>query len=370
MKRILSILLALAVILSLTACKSENETEGGGATPAITEKTAYEKAVELLGSLEASPISQNPDCHIFKIADSGVQVRYIEIDAVSDGEPVNIMQLTDSHFNALNERDKAENNAAVMSSYENREYCRDEASVQNTLNALQYHTYFDAVAVTGDNIDYLTWGSLELLKKHFWDPIDNIIMTLGNHEATRQMTGTVPDSTTLQSRYDILQSYWEHDINYYSTVIKDRVMLIQMNNSSNKYVGDQPEKLAADIEKARQQQLTVLIFQHIPLGTRNPDDSFVYPLIISSGSGENFYANHIGGARYNADTTTQKVYDLITQNADVVRGVFCGHLHHDYYVEIPATYQKDGQTVETVIPQVVLNQSFNTNGHFLAIMVD
>lgn len=364
MKRLISVVLIFALALSLASCKNQKAE-----TPTV-EKTIYEKTVEVIGSPEAEPISQNPFCTILRVKETGVQVRYIEIEGVSDGEQVNIMQLTDVHLNALNERDKAENNPSVMSSYENREYCRDGASLPKTQKVLEYAKYFDAVVATGDNIDYLTWGSLELLKENLFDKFDNLLVCLGNHEATRQMTGTVPDTTSLESRLEILREYWKHDLHYTSLIIKDRVMLIQLDNSRGKYLSGQAEKLEADINKAREKGLTVLIFQHIPLSTRNPSDSYILPMVLgNSVSGENFYSEQIGAAGAKLDDATEKVYNLITTNADVVRGVFCGHLHYDFQVEINASYKKNGETVKAVIPQVVLNQGFNTNGHFLSIVV-
>ncbi len=367
MKRLVSLFLVVTLSFSLAACKSTTSNEP---EPAVPEKTVYEKTVEVIGSPETEPISQNPFCHILRVKDTGVQVRYIEIEGVSKGEQVNIMQLTDMHFNSLNERDRQENNPVVMSSYENREYCRDGVTVPKTQAVLDYAKYYDAVVATGDNIDYLTYGSLELLKENLFDKIDKLLVCLGNHEATRQMTGTVADPTTLESRLEILKKYWNHDLHYASLLIKNRVLLIQMDNSRGKYLSGQAEQLEADIKKAREQGLTVLIFQHIPLSTRNPKDSYIMPLVLSGTiHGENFYSKQIGAVGSNLDSATKKVYNLITTNADVIRGVFCGHLHYDFLVEIPATYERDGIKTETVIPQVVLNQAFNTNGHFLSITV-
>ena len=79
MKRILCVLLALALCLSFVSCKPQDvSVNGNGESPNETtpQISDYEKAVELLGSPEATPISQNPSCHIFKIEETGVQVRY------------------------------------------------------------------------------------------------------------------------------------------------------------------------------------------------------------------------------------------------------------------------------------------------------
>ena len=138
---------------------------------------------------------------------------------------------------------------------------------------------------------------------------------------------------------------------------------------------EQYAKLAADIEKARANGYIILIFQHIPIVTNNPkykeirpiyttDSSVVYDFSANTdANGKNF-----DGVRTNKDATTTKVYNLITQNADVIKGLFCGHYHDDFYCEVKAT-EKDG--TETVIPQyVVESTAFDAGtGHVMKITV-
>ena len=94
----------------------------------------------------------------------------------------------------------------------------------------------------------------------------------------------------------------------------------------------------------------------------------MYPL-DGSNVPENYYKNCIGGSKYSADATTQKVYDLITQNADVVRGVFAGHMHQNYYYELDASYVKNGETVKTTIPHVVLHCAPSSKGYINVINI-
>lgn len=384
MKRIISVLLALMLILTLTACGGNDAdiTVSGGENPnSDTSGTEtelggtelYTEVIKVLGNPEVTNVvgsETDPTTHMFRINDNGVQVRYIHIDALKDGEPVNIMQTSDFHFNRMSDRDYAENNPAVADTRIYRKGFRDESTVPNAKNVLSLADKFDAVAITGDNIDYLTWGSLDMIKEHIWDVLgDKVIMPLGGHDTTRVMESTVADTTTLESRYEILQGAWKHDIHYSNMIVKDRVMLVQMNNGQSKYYGTQAEKLAADIKTARENNTVILLFQHEPIATGDTNQARVAPITAGSDYG-NFYKSGIGGSKYVADDVTAEVYKLITENGDVIRGVFCGHYHKNYYTEIKATYQKDGTTVDTTIPQIVLDTTTSAQGYITAINVD
>ena len=62
----------------------------------------------------------------------------------------------------------------------------------------------------------------------------------------------------------------------------------------------------------------------------------------------------IGGAE-RCDATTMKIYDLITENADVVKAIFTGHWHSQFYSEVCASYEKNGEKVPAFIPQYVIS---------------
>ena len=83
-----------------------------------------------------------------------------------------------------------------------------------------------------------------------------------------------------------------------------------------------------------------------------------------SGATLDFYTKGIG---YNAGGATGQVYDLITNNADVIRGVFTGDMHSDFYTEIVA---KTADGMQTTIPQYVLTGAFYDDGAVMHITVD
>ncbi len=320
------------------------------------EKRAYfaQKTIDVEGN------ASDPNHHLYQLADSGLMVRRAHIKAKKPGEPVEILQITDMHLNELNERDLAENLPAIVSTREYRMWCRDRASLPSAENAMAVSPFFDLTVVTGDTLDYLTWGSLDLTVKTIWGVCPDALVTIGGHDVTRRMQGKVSDETTLESRLDILASAWKHDLFYTARTLCGRVTAIQLDNGGRGYTPDMAEKLARDLDDARVRGRVVLIFQHEPISTRNPAEHDVTPIHVNDGSGtRNFCDAFLGGA---ARPDSSGVYDLILHSADVIGGVFCGHWHSDFYTEIIA---ENG-----VIPQYVLTGNAYGKGHVLIVSVE
>lgn len=311
----------------------------------------------------------NPYDAFYKF-ENGLSVREVSIDTGSeDDNAVEIVQGTDFHYNYCNEQDLEEKNPSTMSTYYNRGLNPNGSSVRVTSKCMEYASFFDQTVVTGDVIDYLSHGALELMQKYIWDPYPDTLVTLGNHDPVRVMglPTDVPDPTSVASRFEILQKYWKHDLYYESRLVKDKVLVVQMDDGQNKFWDVQVDKLKADIEKARNNNYTILIFIHEPISTGNPNDTNV-PYLYTGDSGSatpaDFYKKDVvspdnGGA-------TKSVYDLIINNGDVIRGVFTGHLHNDHYTEIEA---KTASGEKVIIPQYTLCGSFYGQGHVMKITV-
>ena len=267
--------------------------------------------------------------------------RYVTIDANKKGSTVNILQISDFHIVNTNAQDLQ--NPVTASVFEKYSGSKNGMGRTQFDEILKFTSYFDFTVGTGDNVDYMHLGALGLFKDTIFK-LDNVLLALGNHDISRMNNASVADTTTLESRYEILSQNWAHDVDYTSRVVDNTVMIIQLDNSQSKYYGDQAIKLEADIQRARNENLTVLIFQHVPLGVNDMNQSRVTP--IDGGTAQNFQKTYIGGSKYAADTVTAKVYELIIKNADVVRGVFCGHEHEDFYTEIHGSYTKDGAKVD------------------------
>lgn len=387
MKKILCVLLSFIMMFSIVACKdttqnvgdvnsgvnsenTDNTSTDSGKTETPVGALAYDEFKNVLSGktfLNETGSADNSTTHIVKQEDNGFLWRYVYINANKSGEAVNVLQLSDTHIVQINDTDRT--NPVTMSVFNEHSGGKEGMGISNFEVALQYPQYFDYTVHTGDFMDYLAYGGLEYLKANLFSK-GNILAALGNHDIARNNNGSVADTSTLENRYEQLKNYWPNDTDYASVIVKNSVMLIQLDNAQSKYYGEQATKLSADLEKARQNNLTVLIFQHMPISVNDPQQSRVAPIRDTSGTGTlNFQKALIGGSKYVGDDVTKEVYNLITENADVVKGVFCGHEHADYYSEIHGSYTKDGVKTEAIIPQYVMSNNYGDKGHALAIMV-
>ncbi len=318
-------------------------------------------------------VTGSPDhlgTYIYNIEESYVWVREAVFETGKGGEDITIIQITDPHFNYLNERDFEENDHAIMSTYEHRMWLKNGESVDVMKRALKYASRFDQTVVTGDVLDYLSHGAIELMHKVIWDKYPDTIITTGNHEFSRCCEGKVADTMPLERKYEILKSVWKHDPVYYSRVLGDKVAVVSIDDGNGRFTREQCEKLSAEIKRARDNRYIILMFMHQPLCTYNPDEKAVDSLVILSNDDRNhcdmnFCDTCVGNPGDDEDTLA--LHGLITSSPDVIKGVFTGHFHTNFYTEIVAK-NPDGQA--TVIPQYVLptTASFN-HPHVVKITV-
>ncbi len=336
-----------------------------------TQKDAYENFVKIFPTDELAVVKgtkEESKRHVLKFKETEVQARYATFNTPKGGNAINIMFITDLHLNRISEADLKENNPAVMDSMVKRVWCRDEESLPALKNAMLYADKFDALVLGGDSIDYLTMGSIDCLKENVFDISKKpVIAVVGGHDMTRAMESNVADPNIANVK-ETLQSRWIHDIDYYSMVLDDRVMLIGINNGAGYFLSGQKEKLAADIEKARKENMMILIFEHEPIATKDEENKEVN-FFSTTENHPIGYLDGIGGEQDNGNEESRAVYDLITHNADVIKGLFCGHMHYNYYLEVKASYNVDGKTVKTVIPQYVQRCNAYGAGNIFAITV-
>ncbi len=336
------------------------------------QKTALNAAIEELRSAARNKntkvINGSPDDLVTYIYSEpmGPYIREVVIESKKpDTEPVEIVHTSDTHFNLVNALDEEEQNPSVMSTKIGRKWLANGVSVTPVAKAMEYARYSDVTIVTGDILDYLSHGCKELTIKNLFRVDTDIMACLGNHDTTRVMQGTVSDPTTYDSRFEIIEDFWIHDATYESRVIKDKVLCVVVDNGTSKFVEEQVEKLRADIEKARENDYVILVFFHIPISTRNPEDTEIAP-IMGTADPENYYTN-LG----NNAGATKEFCDLLASNGDIIKGIFNGHLHNDYYTEILATYtDANGNVVDTIIPQYTSTATvYGDLGHVIRITV-
>ena len=308
--------------------------------------------------------SQKPDYWLYRTGD-GIIERQVWIDSGKAlQEPITIGQLTDLHFNLCDEVDLAQNDPVLMSTYQNRKWLANGASVKNAKQCLEHTASFDQTVITGDVLDYISHGNLALLNEVVWTPYPDTLVALGNHEPCIRMQGQVPEQLTIQERYAILQEAWlpYHDPIYTSRLIADTVLVIVMDNSQLRYDEQIVPRLEKDLQLARANGYTVLLFQHVPLWSNNPIEK---QLPVIHYNGYPFIDLYTDGMAYGAEegSATQQVYDLITSNADVIKGIFCGHEHGTFTSRIICP---DG----SVIPQYIQTGTCYNNGHVLRIIVE
>lgn len=286
----------------------------------------------------------------------------------ADTTPVEIVLFNDTHFNLINDDDKAENNPAIMSTYENRLWLADGESISNVDAAMDYAKFADQLIVAGDILDYMSHGAKEATVKNLFRRDVNMMATLGSHDTTRMMQGTVADDTSYESRIGFLADFWINDLYYASKVVQDKVMLICLDNSQSKFWESQIEPLNVDLARARENGYIVLIFEHEPICTHNTAEKDLAPL-MQRDSGNTDFANTFIGCDGTIGASLE-VYEIITHNADIIKGVFCGHWHSDYYTEIIGSYtDENGNTVDAVIPQYVNTANAYDNCHLIKITV-
>lgn len=260
-----------------------------------------------------------------------LKVREITVNKVpgSNTEELTLVQLTDMHINNLSEKDFVDNRQTVLSFYRNRKYGKDAAFAKVAERALKYaDAVADQVVITGDTLDNLNEGALDIQKRLIWSKYPNIISTTGNHDWMEVTVGSISEVLTKQEAQERLQEDATHDVLYSSKVMKD-VMLIQMDNAALNdgrgygygYEQSQIEKLTADLAIAREKGYTVLIFQHVALPTDAEDNN---GLDLEIRTPDTTPAND-----KTSGVCNKAMIQLIKDNSDIIKAIFCGHEHKE-----------------------------------------
>ncbi len=332
---------------------SWQESEGSANIPGVTNKDFYQLK-------------------------NGLKIREIEYDLSNgaDRKPVDIIQVGDTHLNYVNDKDWQEQSTCILATYKGRAWNRNGSSVPTINRFMEYVSFFDQAVVTGDILDYFSWGCAEMVQKLIVDKDPDILFAIGNHEPAIHMQNVDHVCNTDASRdavHERLSTFWPNDTKYDSKIIKNEdgiemAMLVVMDNEAHKYLWEEIyEGLKRDIEIARAKNIPILMFQHCPISTRGGAEEDRYTWFYQPGDISGFSSDKtVDLGKHEAGSTNdeldKRVYSLIVDNADVVRGLFCGDYHNFMYTEIKGT---DG----TMIPQYVSTANAYANGCAVKITI-
>ena len=298
---------------------------------------------------------EEPETCIFRDGEKDIYLCRVPIAAKKkEGGPIKILFLADVHLNLVDEAD--ESNEELMETVKYRKWNAGGQSIAPLKKVMACTKEYDLTVVGGDTLDYLSHGAMAAMEQYIWQVEPNCLAVLGGHELVYNMQTGKKDKEPLEEKQRILEKFWKHDMYYTSRVIKDKVMAIQLDNSRHRYWERQIAPLRRDLALAREKGWTVLVFQHEPISTGKPEDRWLEAFCPAEGcpTCEDYYAKPIGCPEKEWDAATQEVYALLTQNADVIQGIFCGHEHGGWRMQIKASYPKgDGTFSPAEIPQQV-----------------
>ncbi|MBR5553725.1 MAG: metallophosphoesterase, partial [Clostridia bacterium] len=328
---------------------------------------------------------KDPNHAMYRLA-NGMKIREVEIDTGIGGDEIEIVHFADTHLNYINRMDMEIGETNTLSTYRGRSWLRDGSSVPNINRAMEYASFFDKTVITGDIMDYFSWGCAEVMTKTIIDRSNKVVMALGNHEPAELCQPDMNDLSykySLDHTYQVLQSIWKtNDIYYHSEILTndegtEKVMIVLLDNQRDAYWGDiQAVPFAADIEKAREKGIPILIFEHNPISTQNPNETaatwFFEPGDLSGIPCD--MTKSFAGSPAHGYADTMKVYNLIVRNSDVIKGVFCGHWHNHMYTEILAqnedgSFKTDENGNYVVIPQHTVTANAYGSGNAIKITI-
>ena len=316
---------------------------------------------------------------------NGLRVREVVYTLWGDNrKSIDIIQVGDTHLNYVNDKDWMEQSNCILATYKGRVSNRNGSSVLTINRFMEYASFFDQTVITGDIMDYFSWGCAEMVQKLIVDKDPNVLFAIGNHEPAIHMQSVDHICNTedsLEAVHERLSTFWPNSTKYASRILKndegkDMVMLVVMDNEAHQYLWEEIyEGLKADIEKAREKNLKILIFEHCPISTRGGEAEDYYSWFYKEGDTSGFDAaknkTEIDLGKREAGSTNseldKRVYNLIVNNADVVRGVFCGDYHNFMYTEIKGSSGVDN--TEMMIPQYISTANMYDNGCAVKITI-
>lgn len=308
---------------------------------------------------------------IYKLKATGQTVCEYTLDLGVGESGCQIALMGDNHFNMSIAEDDLDEET-VYTKFKRR-WGREGEFVDNTRLALQAADFSDQIILVGDIIDYLTKGAMQLTKKYIVDKYPDAIMTVAWHDMTKQMQTRRPNLMSDEQRIEILKQIWPNDIHYCVRDLTDKITAVCLGIQLIKYSSEFADRLEAEIERARAEGRYILIFQHEQLSTRierDKESAVCFDRNLKDPKFINLYDGDRMCRPGDPVEHSNRVYDIITSNADVVKGIFTGHEHMQNYSEIPAYYKRGEEVIKTVIPQhIVAAAAYYPEGYYMRIIV-
>lgn len=287
----------------------------------------------------------------YRIKRTGTVVVEVDIEGAKPGREVNLVAWGDNHLKLADERDRANDN--IMLAFERRGKANPpEKGARSLTREMELLPIFDGGVILGDNVDFFSYGSYALWKRMVLDVEGaDPLVVIGYHDyvthtINRRPQSEMPEKVTMP----VCRAFTPNDVHYATKLIANRVLLVGMDASKNgKFYWETGihEKLAADVKRSRENGWTILLFQHEGQFPNTDDVRMHKRQTMSTKVREMDYSCYAADLNdpkkqgYSQVRGTKAVYDIVWHNADVIRGVFHGHVHANYATWITA-YTPDG----------------------------
>ncbi|MBO5059513.1 MAG: hypothetical protein J6C82_01185 [Clostridia bacterium] len=303
-------------------------------------------------------------------------------------EPLEFISYGDQHFKYMDGLDYEDPEIMYTAKKRKDSVNPIRRHYQSAQTMMEYASMFDYTMSVGDTVDFFSYGSLDIAKDVLFDKDPDMLVALGYHDyVVYTMNGRSSKEFNQSAAKKVLSSMYPNDITYASYDVPNTpIKVVYMDDSRNGqyyYSDGIHDKLAADIADAKANGKYIFIMKHEGMCTNDEDATTQEGFITGDLNDENSigYVNTInkyinyktqqgnvwfntisGQENYDQVKGTKAVLELIYHNADVIKGVFHGHVHANYVSEIKADYtDSEGNVVETTIPQYssMLNGSFD-----------
>ena len=307
-------------------------------------KNAKKKRFYSQGKTVLNQIAANDKFDHYMLTKTWQTIFEVNIDSGLGGEEVEIDLMNDMHINYFTKED--ETNEDLMVTKRCRWWNADGSCIPAVIGAMDVAQFADQTVIAGDTLDFLSCGTMKMMKKYIFDRDPNVLCAVGSHEFSWHVQTGQVEKTPYSEREQIVKDFWIHDIHYESRDVKDKVICVAIDNSQGKYLDCEVEKLKADVERARKENKIILIFQHEPASTGNENEKKQPTLYEAYIPYANYYDGEFVFSKGREMTDADKaIYEIMKESTDVIKGIFCGHLHSLFYNEVTFETEEGIKTI-------------------------